>query len=557
MRPLRRLSRPEVALPVVSAVALLARLFELGARVAHQDEARVADWILHYMAVGAWQYRAIIHGPFIPHVDGVVFSILGPSDFTMRLVVAVVGGLLPLAAWLFRTRLRDTEVIALGLVLAANPVLVYYSRFLRNDLLLAAFALTAVGFTVRAMDTGRERYLLVAAGFFGLATTTKENVLLYPVAWLGAAVLLFDYRLFRARYADDDWLAVATAELLADGRALWRWKLPILVGIAEVVAIFVVFYAPLPDLFVAFGNPALLPGVVHQATVGTANEFLDLWGSTHMQQHSYVGFLAHLLKVVAAGGATTVTFAAVGFVGDRYGGDREPRDLVAFAFYWGVASLFGYPIVSDIKAPWTAVHVLAPLAIPAAVGLAMVYGRLRGAIAAEERPTAAVAAVLLVLAFTASVGGTVATSYVAPQSPTNPLVQYAQPSGKMKPTLAEIRAISEANPGVDITFYGGEFVNANDRTTVPTLEIGVGGYQGWFARLPLPWYFDQYGARVTSTSQASTLQSDPPPVVITLQKNADEVAPYLQGYDRVTYQGYLWGRPIVFFVKKDAPRRRS
>ncbi|MFW5919968.1 MAG: flippase activity-associated protein Agl23 [Halanaeroarchaeum sp.] len=553
MQRLRRLRRPAVALPLIAAVALFGRLVWLGARVAHQDEARVASWILHYMAVDAWEYRAIIHGPFLPHVNGAVFAVFGPSDFTARLIVAVIGGLLPLVAWLFRSRLRDTEVIAFAMLLAANPVLVYYSRFMRNDVLLAAFAVTALGFFVRAIDTGQAKYVLLGAPIFGLATTTKENVLLYPIAWVGALVLVFDYRLLAARHRDEAWLGVAKRELLGVGRGLWRWKLPILAGAGELVVVFVLFYAPKPDLYQALANPAHLPAVLDAAILGTKTKFLDLWGSTGMQEHSTVAFLGHLLKVVFAGGATTMAFSVIGFVGDRYG-ENEPRDLVAFAFYWGMASLVGYAIVSDIKAGWTAVHVLVPLAIPAAVGLGFVYRRGREAVATGDRTVFAVAVVLLLLAATASVGGTVVTSYQEPQSPDNPLVQYAQPAGDMKPTLTTIEDVSAANDGVDVLFYGEEFYAPNEDTEDLTLDIDSGGYQSWFDRLPLPWYLEMYDANTSSTTSPSHLDENPPPVVITLEENADTVEPRLEGYSRETHQGYLWGRPIVFFVDDDARR---
>jgi hypothetical protein len=58
----------------------------------------------------------------------------------MRLVPVVVGGLFPLSAWLYREHLRRVEVVALALLLAVEPVLFYYSRFMRNDATVAALA---------------------------------------------------------------------------------------------------------------------------------------------------------------------------------------------------------------------------------------------------------------------------------------------------------------------------------------------------------------------------------------------------------------------------------
>nr|WJK64443.1 TIGR03663 family protein [Halobacterium salinarum] len=173
------------AVAAVVAGALAARLAGLGARPFHADEARVGYWILDYHATGAWSYRPIVHGPFLFHVNDALFGLFGASDAVARAPVAVVGGLLPGVAWLFRGRLDDTEVIALAGLLAFTPTLVYYSRFMRSDVLVAAFSLAAVGFAVRAHDTGRRWLLPVTAGWLALALTAKENALVYAAMFAG------------------------------------------------------------------------------------------------------------------------------------------------------------------------------------------------------------------------------------------------------------------------------------------------------------------------------------------------------------------------------------
>ncbi|MFC7167416.1 flippase activity-associated protein Agl23 [Halospeciosus flavus] len=299
----RRLTRPLPALLLVSVGALLVRLFRLGERVAHQDEGRVGDWILHYVATGQWDYRPIIHGPFLPHVNGTVFSVLGPSDFTARLVVAVVGALLPLAALLFRDHLRDTEVVAMGLFLAANPILIYYSRFMRNDLPLAAFVLVTVGFALRAIDRPERRphYLALATFFFALAFTTKENALLYPVAWAGSLALVADRRLLARESPLPRRLVGALAR--ADARTVGRGGLLAVALFVEFFVVFVAFYAPKPDLYHALADPTKLPGVLSAATVGVWHEFANTWLVSGMHDHSVVAFLGKFLEILAVGGA--------------------------------------------------------------------------------------------------------------------------------------------------------------------------------------------------------------------------------------------------------------
>ncbi|WP_336036125.1 flippase activity-associated protein Agl23 [Halobacterium yunchengense] len=545
--------RVAVALAALAAVALLARVWNLGWRVAHQDEARVAHWTLHYMDVGAWTYRPIIHGPFLPHVNGVLFDLLGASDFTMRLVVAVAGAGLVVTPWLLRERLSRPEVVAVALFFAGNPLLLYYSRFMRNDLLLAAFMFAAFGLFVRALDTGKARYLYAAALPFGLAFTTKENALLYPVCWLGALALVLDGRLVLASAADESRFDVAKAAAVRAARAAWRYKLHLGAALVEFAVVVVAFYAPKPGLYEGLRNPELLPGVLRRATLGSWSEFMRLWGSTDMQQHSYVEFLKHDLTVLAVGATALVAFAVVGFLHERYATD-EPRPVVAACLYWGAFSVYGYPAVADISAAWSMINAVVPLAVPAGVGAALVFERGRAAVAAGNAPAARAAAIVLVVAAAGTGAVAAQTTYANAQGPDNPLVQYAQPSGEMQPTLREVHAASERNDGVDVLFYGEEFYNdAEDERSV-SLNLTHGGYEGWFDRLPLPWYFERYGSNVSSTLQSETIVERQPPVVVMLESDESQLEVDLaeHGYSRSVHQGYQYARPVVFYVHENA-----
>ena len=118
-----RRDRALQAVAGLTVLALVLRLARLGHRVAHFDEARVAYWIVEYHETGVLFYRPVIHGPLLHLVNNYVFGLLGHTDLAMRLVPALVGGLLPLVALTFRHRLRDEAVVSLALLLALNPAL--------------------------------------------------------------------------------------------------------------------------------------------------------------------------------------------------------------------------------------------------------------------------------------------------------------------------------------------------------------------------------------------------------------------------------------------------
>ncbi|USZ68767.1 TIGR03663 family protein [Halorussus salilacus] len=554
-------TRTAVALVGVTALALSVRLFGLGSRVFHWDEGRVGYWILRYAETGVWEYHAIIHGPFLYHVDKFLFGLVGPSDFVARLPVAVVTGLLPLSAWLFRERLDRTEMVALALFFAFNPVLLYYSRFMRNDALLAALMIFALGFYVRLFDTGRARHLYAGTFALALAFTTKENVLIYVLTWVGAAVLLLDHR-FTLRADAGERLALARGYVRSGWTAFRHWSPHLLAALFVFLAVVVFFYAPRargvsgPGLWKAFSNPAMFPAVLEAGTVGAWEEFASTWAGSH-QDHAYIPFLVHYVETLWQGAAPLTLLAGVGFVADRYRGDR-PRDLVSFAFYGGFVSIFGYPIATDIQAPWATVHAVVPLAIPAAVGLAIFVRWGLDAIDDEDGVSAVLAA-MVVLLVAGQVAVTAAdTSFAHPQdqyldeagTEENMLVQFGQPADGLRPTLETVEYAIDRNDGTDVLWYGSDFYVADETENDDWAAEG-----NWYDRLPVPWYTELYGAEVDSTNDLADVESTAAPVVVARADDRAGVESRLDGYRAFEHELTVHGSETVFFVDEEYVER--
>ena len=552
----------------ITAVALALRLVALGGRIFHWDEGRVGYWILRYHETGVHAYRPIVHGPFLPIVNDWLFAFLPVSDFAARLPVAVVGGLVPLVVWLFRERLRRTELLALAALLALNPIAVYYSRFMRNDVLVAVFAVAALGFVVRGFDTGRLRYAFPAAASLGLAFTTKENALLYVLCFLGAGALLADHRLLAARARGESaravvarWRAGITDRLLTHGPSarvsLQRVGAVAVGSLALFFGVVFFFYAPRPDLWQALSSPAQLPGVVDAGTVGAAEKFVDTWAAGSHQDHPYLPYLYDLGETLAYGAPAVVAFGVFGIVVDRYGiRGSGPRELVTFATYWAGASLVGYPIATDIQAPWAAVHVVVPLAIPAAVGLAFVIDAAGEAVAARDAVNVGLAA-LVVLAALGGAAAANAAYFNSTDEADKQVLQWAQPSNDLKPTVQVVgKVIAENDAGPDVLFVGsrppgsdGETFYVRDESSLNTAPPGG---PAWHDRLPLPWYLERYDAEITSTDpdeDRATALSNPPPVVITKDYDRAETEAALSGYTAFEHNFRLWNDRVVVFVE--------
>ena len=556
--------RAAAALAAVVAVALAVRFVGLGERVFHWDEARVGYWILQYQATGDWEYRAIVHGPFLFQVNEALFGVLGDSNAVARAPVALVGGLLPGVAWLFRSRLDDVEVVAFAALRALNPGLVYYSRFMRSDVLVAAFSLAALGFAVRAIDTGRGRSLVAAGGLLALAFTTKENALVYVGMFVGAAALLFDARLFTARERGESWRSTVRGYATWTGRGLWAWRRSLAGAAAAFLLVFVVFYAPRPAFSQAFSDPGKLPGALAAGSLGAAAEFWGTWGVGGVSRdHSYVAFLADAVETMGATALVVSVAGVLGFLAERYVAD-EPRDLVLFAGYWGLASVVVYPAITDISGVWSVTHAVVPLAIPAAVGIGMVVHAGRRSLESDDRAGVALAA-LVVLALVAQVGVVTAeTSFVMPQEEENSLVQFGQPGSDMSDTLATVESVTSAHgPGPDVVFFGDHFHVSKDIDPSDPASVAD---TNWFNRLPLNWYLERGDATVESTRIESAVTEcttdvtsrDPAlceaPVYIAKVDHYADIAPSLteRGYESRTYELTSTNTVIVVFVDSDA-----
>jgi uncharacterized protein (TIGR03663 family) len=581
----------------LTGAALLLRLVGLGERPFHWDEARVGYWTLRFATTGAFEYRPVAGGPFLYVVDRHLFAAFAPADALARLPVALIGGALPLSALLFRGRLRDDETVVFAAILAASPLLVYYSRFLRGDVPLAAFALVAVGLALRGLDTDDRRLLYGAGLAVGLALTTSGFVVGTLACWLLAGWLMFDHAgLIGAGAAgggvsDDDPAENApgggsardasgegdspddaprdarsdggsfadssgtpAVERNPDERAraaaerLRALATPLARSGLLAFAVVVFFYAPRagsgdgPGLW----RPGTWPVVFESVVVGSVRKFFGVRVASrrHGGTHALLPFLRDNVELLAFAALPVVSLAGLAFVADRYG-PGEPRSVVAFHAYWAGAALLIFPAITEVSAPWVAVHALVPLAVPAAVGGASLLRFARRASARGD--AASVGAVLLVLAAVAAqVGAVTAGDVYGPSDRDNRLAQFAQPAADLDALAANLSAVVSENDGVDVLYYGERF------HTLPAMTDGPPANDDWGHRLPLPWYFERIGARTDSVETEAQLADRErlPPVVVADASDRSELAPRLEGYEAAEYRLGLWNRRVVVFVRE-------
>jgi uncharacterized protein (TIGR03663 family) len=260
------------------------------------------------------------------------------------------------------------------------------------------------------------------------------------------------------------------------------------------------------------------------------------------------------------GGPLTL-LAVGGFLLERYA-VAPSRNLVMFAGYWGVASVVGYPLGMDIWAAWPTIHAFVPLAVPAAVAGGAVLRSGADALAERDTVDVAVSGLLVVLLVGYSGAVAVEASYLdaRDRDGETDMVQYAQPSGDLRPGVRAMQGAAAANDGLDVLYYGHRYDLADesvmDRPPVPWNET-----DGWFDRLPLPWYAAAADATVASAATEAALERSlerDPAVVVAPVRKADTVAERVDGYERYgayDLRAHLDGdgtaTTVVIFVRKD------
>jgi len=505
------------AVLAITVVSLFARFALLGHRIAHYDEARVAWWGMEYLETGSTSYRYIIHGPLMQYLHRYLFEVFGATDLVMRAPVALVGGLLPLVALWLRRHLDDVETVALAGFLAFDPILVYFSRFARSTVVVAAFCFVAFVALVRWYDGDGVGYLYVAGAFLALGFGAKENAVVYVLCWLGAAGLLVAGAVvgwappIGRRTSPRDRLASyrdAVRGVGTDRREGLAGTGVHLLGAAALASLVVLFlYAP------RGGDAGLWTGTLGatlEATLGDLVEGLDYWFGQGEEKtvSDYTENLSRFVRTSAEYAGALVALAVVGFLSE-VARREDARPFVLGCSYWGVASVVGYPLGTDIWGAWIVVNALVPLSVPAAVGARRFVTIGRDALEdADHASTAIVGLVLvLVVAQVAVVG--VSAAFLEPTSTDNDLVQFAQPQQEMREATDATAAATTARRGdPDVLFYGTSFVS--DRFTYRDPAC-----IDWTGTLPWGWYLRAADASVTCRdSERDGLPQQLPPVVI-------------------------------------------
>ncbi|MFL2677608.1 MAG: flippase activity-associated protein Agl23 [Dehalococcoidia bacterium] len=131
------LNYTNLAIILLVSFSFISRFIYLDIRAIHHDESLHGyySWLLS-KGYG-YIHNPLMHGPLNFHLNALSFLFFGDNDFTLRLAPALSGTFLVFTPFLFRDLIGKRSAFIISIFFLISPILIYYSRFARNDIFIA------------------------------------------------------------------------------------------------------------------------------------------------------------------------------------------------------------------------------------------------------------------------------------------------------------------------------------------------------------------------------------------------------------------------------------
>ena len=170
-------------------LAVITRFYDLEARVMSHDESlhTYFSWLL-YRGQG-YQHTPMMHGPWQFHWIALSYFLFGVSDFTARIPAALFSIGTIWLVWYWRRYLGTTGSLIAALLMVVSPFMLFYGRYVREDVYTGFSGLLMLYTVLRYMENGRSKYLYLLAIALIIHFADKETSFIYALqAFLFLAV---------------------------------------------------------------------------------------------------------------------------------------------------------------------------------------------------------------------------------------------------------------------------------------------------------------------------------------------------------------------------------
>jgi uncharacterized protein (TIGR03663 family) len=173
----------------IGIVGILLRWLYLEERAFHHDESLNSIYGLYLYTKPDYilRYNPLLHGPLLYNILPFFYQAFGVSNLTPRILMAVMGTLVMFFPFLWKRRLSSSSIIIAFALLSTSPLFIYYSRFVRHDLLVILPLLLML---LAFQSSSRWKVSLIVFLFFVIACA-KENVFVILAQLMGFYTFTF------------------------------------------------------------------------------------------------------------------------------------------------------------------------------------------------------------------------------------------------------------------------------------------------------------------------------------------------------------------------------
>jgi uncharacterized protein (TIGR03663 family) len=471
-------------------VGFTLRIWDVGARAMHHDESLHAYYAWKFFVGQGYSYNPLMHGPLQFEVVPLFYLLFGVSEFSARLLAVSLGTALIVVPYFLRPYLTRPGALLASLMICVSPGMVYFSRFIRDDIYLAFFSLVLFTSIILYIERPRPAYLHVAAASIALAMASMEAA--YITFFIFGVFLIFAW----LREYLTDGTGPVTSALRATSLDTFLTSLSIFVVIT------VLTYSTF------FTNPYGIWDTQHSLLSPNRQDILGgltYWQAQHTVARGGQPWFYYLL-VLPLYEQLAVVFGIAGIV---YAAIHRSFTST-FLVWWALLSIGMYSWAGE-KMPWLSIHIALPFMLLAALFLGSVFESRHRVLWLASLP------VFLVLLFL-EIHSTFLLNYVDAANPTEMLI-YVQTSQDVPTVVGEVKSL------------------ANKTGQGKNLSIGLDNTDvgGW----PFIWYLRDYNnVAETSAFGAPACNGQLCSALIMLEPQYDANSAYLLKHYVV--QKYRW-----------------
>jgi uncharacterized protein (TIGR03663 family) len=459
------------------AAALVVRVIGLGDRPFHHDESQDAYFSYLFRQSGDYQYNPLLHGPLRFYATGLMYVLFGDSNFTARLAPVLFGLAMVPTCWPLRRLLGRPAAFMAAALFAFGPSYLYFSRFAREDIYVAAITLGLIVAIWRYIDRPRTYHPAIIGALLAASFATKETT--FITVFVMGSFFLFSFLI-------EGWRRQLVHALRSAGWEGWGWFLAAFAGLFTL-------------LFTTFLTH---PGGLWDGIYTGLKYWLDQHGVARGGEPAV--FYSVVLTTIEW---PVLIFGAIGAVALWRRGQSYFAAFLVWDFF---VSLAVYSWAGE-KFAWLVLHPLLPAILLAGVGLQAIW-QTRGALRWVGLVGAAVGVFYLGLA----------SWWVNVDRGANPreMLVSTQSSTQVKAVADQVLALAKSrSPGA------------------PPLSVTVDSAEG--ATFPYAWYFRhlQTGYIDLQAENAPPPTSD---VVVMTDTAKARLAPALAGYDGRQFDFRVW-----------------